>query len=115
MQALDGLLFAVRRERARDIGFDAEAFDGFHFYDLDFVYRAHRAGLRIAVTTRVLALHASEGRFDERWKHYAERFQAKFPELNARPGPAFYFGRDFTSREHVLRFHRAWNALGAQP
>lgn len=115
MQALDGLLFAARRDRAREVGFDAQTFDGFHFYDLDFVYRAHRAGLRVAVTTRVLALHASEGRFDERWKHYAARFQAKFPHLAQPAGPAFYFGRVFTALDHVVRFHEAWNALGAQP
>ena len=112
MQALDGLFFAARREAARAVGFDAATFDGFHFYDLDFAYRAHRAGLAVAVTTRVLALHASSGRFDERWRGYAARFAAKFPGLDAPQGRTFWFGRDFASREELLRFHDAYNALG---
>src|SRR2546428_444088 len=57
MQALDGALVAARREAALAVGFDADAFDGFHFYDLDFSYRAHLAGLKVAVTTEVTALH----------------------------------------------------------
>ena len=113
MQALDGLFFAARREAARSVGFDAATFDGFHFYDLDFTYRAHRAGLAVAITTRVLALHASTGSYDERWQGYAERFSAKFPELAAPQGRSFWFGRDFATREALLRFHEAYNALGA--
>jgi hypothetical protein len=115
MQTLDGLLFAARRPCALSVGFDAATFDGFHFYDLDFVYRAHRAGHKVAVTTQVLAVHASEGRYDEAWKRYAERFLGKYPELNAQPGKSFYFGRDFATREQVIRFHEAFNALGAVP
>jgi tetratricopeptide (TPR) repeat protein len=91
MQTLDGLLFAARRACALSVGFDAGTFDGFHFYDLDFVYRAHRAGHKVAVTTQVLAIHASEGRYDEGWKRYAERFIAKYPELDAQPGKSFVF------------------------
>lgn len=113
MQTLDGLLFAARREAALAVGFDAATFDGFHFYDLDFVYRAHRAGHAVAVTTEVLAIHASEGRFDDAWRHYAARFVAKYPELDAPPGQSFYFGRDFATREQLVRFHAQFNALGA--
>jgi hypothetical protein len=111
-QVLDGFFFAARREPALAVGFDAQTFDGFHFYDLDFTYRACRAGLRIAVTTEVAALHASEGSFDESWRFYAERFLAKFPELAGPQGKSFYFGRDFARREDLLRFHEEFNALG---
>ena len=81
MQALDGLLIACRREVVLGVGFDAATFDGFHFYDLDFSVRAQRAGYRLAVTTEVLAVHASRGSFGDEWQRYRERFQAKFPEL----------------------------------
>jgi glycosyl transferase family 2/tetratricopeptide repeat protein len=115
MQALDGLVFAARREAARKIGFDAATFDGFHFYDVDFAYRAHLAGLSVAVTTELVAVHASEGQFDEQWRRYAARFQAKFPALASPMGKAFYFGREFDSREAVLRFYDELSGLGAAP
>jgi tetratricopeptide (TPR) repeat protein len=115
MQALDGFLFASRRAAALSVGFDAATFDGFHFSYLDFVYRAHRAGLRIAVTTEVLAVHASEGSFGEAWRGYAERFVRKFPELSGPQGKSFYFGREFARREHLARFHEEYNGLGAAP
>jgi GT2 family glycosyltransferase len=115
MQALDGLVFACRREAAERIGFDAETFDGFHFYDVDFVYRAHLAGLRIAVTTEIVAVHASEGQFGDEWRGYAARFLAKHPALTAPMGQAFYFGREFASKDEVLRFYGEMNGLGATP
>ena len=115
IQALDGLLFAARRDVALDVGFDDATFDGFHFYDLDFVYRAHLAGRRIAVTTEVLAIHASEGSFDDAWRRYAERFVRKFPALSAPQGPSFYFGREVGTRDALVRFHEAFNGLGAHP
>lgn len=80
-QALDGLLIAGRRAAIEQVGFDATTFDGFHFYDLDFTYRAYRAGLRIGIAQDLLVEHHSRGGFDANWRHYAERFRAKFPEL----------------------------------
>ncbi|HET6604093.1 MAG TPA: glycosyltransferase [Xanthomonadaceae bacterium] len=84
-QALDGLLMAGRRACFERIGFDAETFDGFHHYDLDFSYRAFRAGLKLATCQDLLVEHASEGRYDEHWKQYAVAFQRKFPELARAP------------------------------
>ena len=46
MQASDGVILAVRRQAALSVGLDAQTFDGFHLYDLDFTYRAHLRGLR---------------------------------------------------------------------
>ena len=82
MQALDGVFLAIG-PGARAHRFDARTFDGFHFYDLDFTYRAHLAGLRLAVTTDVVLVHDSEGNFGEDWKKYAERFLEKFPALRS--------------------------------
>jgi hypothetical protein len=113
IQTLDGVFIAARREAARRIGFDAEVFDGFHFYDLDFAYRAHRAGLRLAVTTDVEAIHASEGRFEDSWRRYAERFHSKHPELRSPRGPAHWYGARFERRDQLAAFFAELRALGA--
>lgn len=113
MQALDGLLIAARREAARAVAFDAATFDGFHFYDLDFTYRAHLAGRRVAVTTEVAAIHASAGGFDDEWRRGAQRFAAKFPRLAAPAGAHHSYGARLGSRERLLRFHAELRALGA--
>ena len=112
MQALDGLFFAARREVVRKVGFDAPTFDGFHFYDLDFTYRAHLAGFKLAITTDVLAIHESPGRFDDDWKRYAERFQAKFPALSAPAGDYHAYGARFASKQQLVRFFAELRALG---
>jgi hypothetical protein len=106
IQALDGVLMAMRREVAAAIPFDAETFDGFHLYDLDFSFRAHRAGLRLAVCRDLVVIHASTGTYDAAWEEYKRRFEVKHradlasvenPKVGARAG--------FTAatREEVLR------------
>ncbi len=75
--ALDGLLLAARRDAAIRIGFDAQTFDGWHLYDLDFTMRAARSGLDCATGNGILAVHASQGSYDKEWLRYSERFLAK--------------------------------------
>lgn len=75
--ALDGVLFATRRDIAKRIGFDELNFDGWHLYDLDFTLRAARAGLDCASCNDILVLHASQGNYDREWIRYAERFLSK--------------------------------------
>ncbi len=113
MQALDGLMFATRREIVRRVGFDATTFDGFHFYDLDFTYRAFRDGLRLAVTTDVIAVHSSSGHFGDAWKRYAQRFKGKFPALEAPAGDSHAYGARFASGEEAVRFFGALRGLGS--
>lgn len=79
--ALDGLFIAARREAVSAVGFDARTFDGFHLYDMDFCWRAHRSGLRLAVTSEIVVRHDSTGGFDARWEEYARRFLEKHPEV----------------------------------
>jgi Predicted glycosyltransferases len=81
IQALDGVFMAARRTVVDRIGFDAETFDGFHLYDLDFTYRAFKAGFRLRVQSDLLIAHASFGNFGRGHAVYAERFLAKHPEL----------------------------------
>ena len=78
LQALDGAFFATRRETAQRLGFDSNAFDGFHLYDLDFSFRAARSGLRVGVSHDILLCHDSLGDYGPEWRSYAERFRAKF-------------------------------------
>ena len=89
-QALDGVLLAGPRRTFEQIGFDAETFDGFHFYDLDLSYRASRQGLNCAVALDLLIWHQSGGNFRDSWQKYADRFVAKFPELAPKSPPAPY-------------------------
>ena len=115
MQALDGLFFATRREVVEKVGFDATTFDGFHYYDLDFTLRAHRAGLRLAVTTDVIAIHASLGHFGEDWNRYRQCFIEKFPELSAPKGDHHAYGARLADRAQLLTFHEQLRGLEAAP
>ena len=85
-QLLDGVLIAGWRRVFEAVPFDAETFDGFHFYDVDFTLRAARAGWRIGICGELLVVHQSEGRFGADWERYADRFRAKYPELDSPAG-----------------------------
>ena len=76
-QLLDGLFIAARRDAWARVRFDAERFDAFHLYDMDFSYACHRAGYRVGIAQDLHLLHDSLGNFDERWSDYADRFVRK--------------------------------------
>lgn len=113
IQAIDGFCIACRREVAEKIGFDAAAFDGFHLYDTDFTYRAHRAGYRLGVASDLPVIHRSTGRLDEAWARYAERFVAKFPDqgFTGRFGDNPLRATLLQTREQVVTFCDAMIAL----
>lgn len=78
IQALDGLFIAARREVAERVSFDEATFTGFHLYDIDFSFRAHLAGHRVAVVNDIPMIHQSRGRYDEdAWGRAAEAFKRK--------------------------------------
>lgn len=81
IQVLDGVFFAARRKVLEAIEFDARTFDGFHFYDIDFTYRAFLAGFRVAVANDLCLVHQSRGKFDSHWRSYADRFLAKHRDV----------------------------------
>lgn len=111
--ALDGVLIACRREAAEATGFDAATFDGFHLYDLDFSYRAHLAGRRLAVACDLGLVHASKGTFEADWSRYADRFRAKFPALNAPQGSPHFYAARVPGPDDVLTFQRRLAELAA--
>lgn len=77
LQAVDGLLFATRRDTALRLGFDESGFDGWHLYDLDFSLRAAQAGLDCASCNDILVAHESQAGNDAPWRRYAQRFLDK--------------------------------------
>jgi GT2 family glycosyltransferase len=77
LEALDGLFLAATRDVLRRVPFDEATFDGFHGYDVDFTFRAHRAGFRVGTCAEIAAVHASQGGYGEAWTRYAARFAAK--------------------------------------
>jgi len=85
IQALDGCFMAATRGAVEAIGFDAETFDGFHLYDLDFSFRAYLQGLKLAVCRDLAPIHASTGKPDEHWARYRARFEQKFAMNLASP------------------------------
>ena len=117
VQALDGLLIAVRREVAAAVGFDARTFDGFHLYDVDFSFRAHLDGYRVAVAGDIPVLHASTGSFDEAWASAADAFARKFEDRLAAPiaRTDTYLQVDFAESAPALRFCRALARLSPAP
>jgi hypothetical protein len=78
IQALDGCFLACRREVAEAVGFDADTFDGFHLYDMDFTFSAYAAGYALGVCRDLPLIHASLGNLDSNWEIYRRRFEAKF-------------------------------------
>jgi tetratricopeptide (TPR) repeat protein len=115
IEAIDGVLMACRRETVREIGFDAATFDGFHLYDLDFSYRAHRAGRRLGVACDLGVVHASKGRFDDAWARYAERFRAKYPALTGERGAPHFYAARVPDAAAVLALQRRLAELTAEP
>jgi len=85
MQALDGVFLCVRRTVLETVQFDANTFKGFHLYDLDFTFRAHLAGYRLAVATDLCTVHDSPGKPDAAWEADAQKFRTKFAALLAPP------------------------------
>jgi hypothetical protein len=78
VQALDGCFFAARRKVVEAIPFDETTFDGFHLYDIDFSYRAHLAGFRVAIARDLVPIHFSTGKVNDVWNEFRLRFDKKF-------------------------------------
>lgn len=114
IQALDGVLIAARTKAALAVGFDERTFGGFHFYDLDFSVRAHEDGFSLAVTTDVLALHASRGGFGEAWKADRDHFVAKYPALSAPAGDPHWYAATLGDIDQLRDFHAALASLARE-
>ena len=76
-------LIGVTAAVAEAVRFDAETFDGWHGYDADFTFRAHRAGLRLAVVLDLPIVHHSRGRQDQARVRYHLRFAQRHADALA--------------------------------
>jgi predicted O-linked N-acetylglucosamine transferase (SPINDLY family) len=85
VQALDGVFMACKRGVWESLRFDEATFDGFHLYDVDFSYRAFRAGFKTAVASDLLLVHYSLGNYDPAWQRFNLRFLQKHRELSGIP------------------------------
>jgi glycosyltransferase involved in cell wall biosynthesis len=113
-QMLDGLWFAARTEAARRIRFD-EALTGFHFYDVDFTYRCHLAGLRIGICPDLLLVHESHGNFGEAWQQASAAVLTKHPALREPVGRFLHaYGGRVSDIEAVKRFYGWLAALAGE-
>ena len=103
IQGMDGVFVAARRDVAEAIGFDAVTFDGWHGYDTDFTFRCHLAGYRLAVCLDIPLIHFSEGRVDDDWLRYAERFRQKHgAHLAPDAAPWLEVRKRVRTREEIL-------------
>ncbi|MEP7205578.1 MAG: glycosyltransferase [Casimicrobiaceae bacterium] len=104
--ALDGVFIAARREVAEAVRFDAATFDGWHGYDVDFTFRCHRAGYRLAACLDIRLIHTGRGRVDAAWLRYDKRFADKHAGLlEGPPGTWLDVRKRVTSREALIE---AW-------
>lgn len=103
IQGLDGVFIAARRDVAERVGFDEVTFDGWHGYDTDFTFRCYLAGYRLAVSLGIRLIHFSQGRVDEAWTRYSERFHEKHAaHLWPQPGPWVEVRKPVRTREEIL-------------
>jgi len=112
---LDGVLLAARRAVFVAVPFDAVTFDGFHLYDVDWSYRASRAGFRLGVAGELLVVHASRGAYDASWQRYADRFCAKHGVGSTPPATSSFFGAVLDSADQVRAFYAFLVSLGYRP
>jgi len=112
-QGLDGVFIAGRRDWVERVGFDPRGIPGFHFYDLDFSYRAFLAGARVAIACDLALIHASRGNFDTAWGDARSAFSVKHPQLDAAPGThrhwyAIALADEASVRAHYAKLLAAW-------
>ncbi|HEX8206157.1 MAG TPA: bifunctional glycosyltransferase/class I SAM-dependent methyltransferase [Solirubrobacteraceae bacterium] len=65
VDAVDGLLLVLSPWAVRNLRFDADRFDAFHGYDVDFCFQARAAGRRVVVDDIELFHHTKGGYGDE--------------------------------------------------
>lgn len=73
---VDGLFIAVHKDRIRK-PFN-EKFKGFHFYDIPFCVDNLLERVKVGVTTKIVALHKSEGKLSEAWHRECALFLGEY-------------------------------------
>jgi tetratricopeptide (TPR) repeat protein len=117
--ALDGMFIATRRDVLDRVEFDAETFDGFHLYDLDFTFACHRAGFDVAAANDINMIHynyAEGAGYRAELERYQRKFAQKYQgELEVgEPGQVKFIPAVFETPEQVAAFCAALLAARAR-
>jgi len=65
IQGIDGAVIGCNRNVAESLGWDEINFKGWHCYDVDFSYRAFRAGFNVAITGLLPIIHHTKSTFSD--------------------------------------------------
>ena len=103
---LDGVFLAARRKVFESVRFDAQTFDGFHLYDIDWSYRASIQGFKMVAVGDLMLVHQSRGQFAKDWQDYAIRFCEKH-ECSGPPSELRHIiEAELADRDEVRAFFR---------
>lgn len=90
---VDGLFFAVHRGRINNT-FD-ENIEGFHFYEIDFVFGNYISGVKVGVMYNIRVTHRSVGMTNQQWEDNRLKFIEKYSNhLPHKLVPEFYIPKD---------------------
>jgi hypothetical protein len=111
---VDGLWMCSRKEVWQKYQFDAQTFQEFHFYDVDYCTEIFKHGYRVCVTFDLLIEHHSRGSVNTSWLHNALKYQQKRrgqlpfgvvqPTLSQRTAMELKALQEFTGRLIRARF-----------
>lgn len=76
---VDGVFFAVHTDRIKE-KFNEEV-KGFHFYDVDFSFSNHLAGVKVGVCTDVKINHMSVGQTNDQWDNNRKEFVNRYSDV----------------------------------
>lgn len=79
--AVDGCIFFVRGSLAKELKFDNNTFNGYHFYDADYCFSALEKGYKIGIAD-ILVEHLSSGPIGVDWENAKDAFFKKWKNKN---------------------------------
>ena len=94
VDAVDGLLLVLSPWAVRNLRFDADRFDHFHGYDVDFCFQARAAGRRVVVDDIELLHHTNGG-----YNDVADFFKQVMEEDSRRAAKCHEFLRQLADEE----------------
>lgn len=77
---IDGFFMATKSDIHRNVKFDMQTFDDFHFYDIDYSLTIEKKW-KVVVTYNILVEHFSSGSINKNWLIAAQKFYKKWRPL----------------------------------
>jgi len=116
IETLDGMCMIARHEVATAVGFDADTFDAWHLYDLDFSFAASLAGYKIGVCCDIPCIHTTTslenpdqaGFRSPQYYKYAQRFIQKYKDRREIP---HVFGKQVQAIQCSVKDHKSLTRL----